>query len=173
MANPNNKIRIGKICQWCNSSFLVILYRDKTAKFCSRKCWLSFQKRDSKEISCVVCNKLHYRPPSYITNIPTCSLKCRGLAMRSSAPSDGADLPSVRGWMKRNGKIQKCSDCGYDSIKEILVIHHINRDRTNNKLENLKVLCPNCHAIEHYFENKNGWSHKSTKRDRIYASRKK
>jgi predicted HNH restriction endonuclease len=42
------------------------------------------------------------------------------------------------------------------------VIHHKDRDRDNNAMENLAVLCPNCHAIEHMKENKEGWKHAST-----------
>lgn len=45
---------------------------------------------------------------------------------------------------------QKCNRCQFDSCPEILVVHHKDEDRSNNSLENLEVLCPNCHAIEHY-----------------------
>lgn len=36
----------------------------------------------------------------------------------------------------------KCQICLYDEIVEV---HHIDRDRSNNNKENLIVLCPNCH----------------------------
>jgi 5-methylcytosine-specific restriction endonuclease McrA len=44
----------------------------------------------------------------------------------------------------------KCESCGNTEwfnqpIK--LEIHHIDGDRTNNNLENLQLLCPNCHSI--------------------------
>jgi Zn finger protein HypA/HybF involved in hydrogenase expression len=48
-------------------------------------------------------------------------------------------------------KKHKCEKCG----KTIwlgqpipLELHHIDGDRFNNELENLKLLCPNCHALE-------------------------
>ena len=33
---------------------------------------------------------------------------------------------------------------------EGLHVHHIDRDRENNDLSNLEILCANCHAIEHW-----------------------
>lgn len=42
-----------------------------------------------------------------------------------------------------------CSSCGYDKHVLALDVHHIDEDRSNNKIENLRVLCCNCHAIHH------------------------
>ena len=38
-----------------------------------------------------------------------------------------------------------CADCGKFAIH----LHHIDGDRTNNKLENLKTLCFDCHNKIH------------------------
>lgn len=40
-----------------------------------------------------------------------------------------------------------CNRCGFDKF---VIVHHKDRDRSNNKIENLEVLCPNCHALEHH-----------------------
>ena len=40
----------------------------------------------------------------------------------------------------------KCVDCG--SI-DLLAIHHIDKDKTNNALDNLQVLCRACHRLRH------------------------
>ena len=42
-----------------------------------------------------------------------------------------------------------CMDCGYKKEPKILQVHHKDRDRKNNDLKNLIVLCPNCHMIRH------------------------
>jgi len=42
----------------------------------------------------------------------------------------------------------KCEKCGAND-KRILCVHHIDRDRDNNKLENLQTLCFNCHRLVH------------------------
>lgn len=41
-----------------------------------------------------------------------------------------------------------CEKCGYDNILA-LDIHHIDRNRKNNNLDNLQILCCNCHRLEH------------------------
>jgi hypothetical protein len=34
-------------------------------------------------------------------------------------------------------------------------LHHVNGDRSDNRLENLEVLCPNCHALTANFSGRN------------------
>lgn len=46
-------------------------------------------------------------------------------------------------------KEKKCECCGLSVWrgKDIpLELHHINGDNTDNRIENLQILCPNCHA---------------------------
>ena len=49
-------------------------------------------------------------------------------------------------------KEQKCEICGYT---ENLELHHINGQPTDNRLKNLQILCPNCHAKTENFRGKN------------------
>lgn len=46
----------------------------------------------------------------------------------------------------------RCERCGFAKL-EILHVHHKDRNREHNELDNLELICPNCHAEEHYFEN--------------------
>jgi predicted RNA-binding Zn-ribbon protein involved in translation (DUF1610 family) len=57
----------------------------------------------------------------------------------------------------------QCEKCGWSEVNEFsntipLEIHHIDGDYTNNKEENLQVLCPNCHSLTETYKshNKNG-----------------
>jgi hypothetical protein len=53
-------------------------------------------------------------------------------------------------------KEKKCESCGLDEWmgKPIpLELHHIDVNRFNNTLENLKILCSNCHMQEHNYSN--------------------
>jgi transposase-like protein len=53
-------------------------------------------------------------------------------------------------------KEKKCESCGLEEWmgKPIpLELHHIDENRFNNRLENLKILCSNCHMQEHNYSN--------------------
>jgi 5-methylcytosine-specific restriction endonuclease McrA len=46
----------------------------------------------------------------------------------------------------------KCMECGWDKVHPItnkvpIQLEHIDGDSTNNSIENLKLLCPNCHSL--------------------------
>jgi hypothetical protein len=46
-------------------------------------------------------------------------------------------------------KEKKCEECGLTEWNEKpipLELHHIDSCRSNHKLENLQIICPNCHA---------------------------
>lgn len=61
-----------KKCEFCCASFKVPLYRQKTAKFCSKKC-KSLSERKRKVINCQYCGK------SFETNKKDrkfCNVKC-------------------------------------------------------------------------------------------------
>ena len=52
---------------------------------------------------------------------------------------------------------QKCEKCGIDTWLEQpinLEVHHRDGDRTNNSLDNLMLLCPNCHSYTSTFARK-------------------
>jgi 5-methylcytosine-specific restriction endonuclease McrA len=37
-----------------------------------------------------------------------------------------------------------------------VALHHINGDRLDNRLENLQLLCPNCHSQTSTYSGRNG-----------------
>ena len=60
--------------------------------------------------------------------------------------------------LKEGLKEQKCENCGLTEwmgkpIK--LELHHINGDNTDNRIENLQILCPNCHSYTDNYGGKN------------------
>ena len=58
----------------------------------------------------------------------------------------------MRGYVERHNLIPyKCSNCGCDGHWQngliSLELDHIDGDNTNHSLDNLRYLCPNCHAL--------------------------
>ena len=49
-------------------------------------------------------------------------------------------------------KTKACEECGWAKYSEggylPLELDHINGDRHDNRLENLRILCPNCHSLQ-------------------------
>lgn len=55
-------------------------------------------------------------------------------------------------------KEARCESCGRDSWLDgpiPLELDHINGDRRDNRLENLRLLCPNCHALTETYRGRN------------------
>jgi len=56
-------------------------------------------------------------------------------------------------------KKPKCEICGWDSKRNDgtipVELDHINGDKKDNRLKNLRVLCPNCHSLQDTHRGKN------------------
>lgn len=71
-----------------------------------------------------------------------------GVAIKSANLKDA--LVELRGY--------KCECCGNSNWLSKLItleVHHKDGDPLNNELENLKLLCPNCHSYTENWRNKN------------------
>lgn len=71
-----------------------------------------------------------------------------GIAIKSSQAIDA--LVFIRG--------RCCEQCGTDQWlgnPMPLEVHHIDGDSLNNEMDNLKLLCPNCHALTDNYRGKN------------------
>ncbi|MBP9691052.1 HNH endonuclease [Candidatus Woesebacteria bacterium] len=75
----------------------------------------------------------------------------KGVKYSQNAPHDKVRAYKILKTRLLKNRGTHCERCDYDTF-EILQIHHKDRDRTNNSLENLELICPNCHALEHYYE---------------------
>jgi len=150
------------ICLYCKKDFSVKPYRKDKAICCSRKClWhITREKREpfrlnkiigktahnnkSVAYKCLFCNKEFFDSPSRKRKY--CSKQCVNKPIKELWK---AKFTTVRKNMIRRGMVNECKKCGYNQFPEILGIHHIDENRENNSLENLIVLCPNCHSLEH------------------------
>jgi Helix-turn-helix domain of resolvase/HNH endonuclease len=83
-----------------------------------------------------------------------------------ATPADellSGNRPASRGQLKRRLiaeglKSPRCERCGITEWRGralTMALHHINGDGLDNRLENLALLCPNCHAQTPNFSGKN------------------
>ena len=75
-----------------------------------------------------------------------CSKSC---VSKASKEIFKPSFTTVRKAMIRRELINHCNRCGYNIEPRILGVHHKDRNRNNNDMSNLEVLCPNCHSLEH------------------------
>jgi len=55
---------------------------------------------------------------------------------------------------------EQCWECGWNKKHRLdgkcpIEVEHIDGDHTNNRPENLKLLCPNCHSLTDTYKNRN------------------
>jgi hypothetical protein len=148
--NPNTKCII---CGRPTYKRPVEIERNKGRVFCSQTCYGASCR---KEKPCIICGN----PILAGLNKKTCSRICANkirVGIHYRAGRSTKDKVKTQRWLKvrlLKERGASCERCGYNR-KEILVVHHKDRDRENNDLRNLELMCPNCHAEEHYL--KNSW----------------
>jgi 5-methylcytosine-specific restriction endonuclease McrA len=132
-------------CLECGNVFSHISSRANKAKYCGPECYhKAMHKKGSVQYNCVHCGIAFLDSPS--TKRKYCSKACVNKAHKSEWKPD---FTTVRKNMLARGMLTKCVRCGYAEHPEILGVHHKDRNRKNNDLGNLEVLCPNCHSLEH------------------------
>lgn len=99
---------------------------------------------------------------SYAWNAAIRSAKLRAFARRTRVSefiSSCKNRWSLRSRLLREGLLTpKCYECGITHwLGEPLSLHldHINGEKTDNRIENLRMLCPNCHSQTPTFGAKN------------------
>jgi len=103
-----------------------------------------------KEKPCLICGKMILAG----LNKKTCSRSCankhrEGIKYKIGSPRDKVKSQRAIKLRLLKERGEKCERCIYDKY-EILQIHHKDRNRKNNNLENLQLICPNCHFEEHF-----------------------
>lgn len=127
-----------------------VLIVSNGAAYCGSTC---YGKSCQKEIACIICGTRMLSG----ANKKTCSRACAN-KNRSGIHYTGRRLKdkahSIRVIKKRIMQLrgEQCERCDF-AIRQVLVIHHQDRNHFNNSVENLELLCPNCHAKEHYLKN--------------------
>lgn len=73
----------------------------------------------------------------------------------------GVNRRSLKRFLFKEGlKEERCEVCGWCERRPLdglmpLHLHHVNGCSTDNRIENLQLLCPNCHALTENYAGKN------------------
>lgn len=100
------------------------------------------------EVECSYCHKTFKRLKSIVnkdnkTGYIYCSKEC-GNRHKNITTTNWVDSSNYR----RNAfnyYPHKCCICGWEEDERVLEVHHLDEDRNNNDIENLRILCPICH----------------------------
>lgn len=143
-------------CLNCGDEFESLISENR--KFCSSSCSATFNNKsrsNKSEFICLNCgsviNNKDKHKPIY------CNHNCQHEHKRKEIfkkIEDGDTSFNHKQYKKylihKHG--EKCMECGWNEKNPVtgnipIELEHIDGNSTNNSLENLKLLCPNCHSL--------------------------
>lgn len=165
-------------CRECNS---VLPFDKKNNTFCSSSCAASFNLRVRYKdlvkkplVQCLWCGTdLHQ---NFSKSRKYCNSTCQQLFMSCGRFIDwyvngitkGLGVTSLKSFVEiKDG--YKCSCCGiaeWNNIRIGLELEHIDGNSDNNSVENLCLLCPNCHSQTPTYKARNKGNGRFSRRER-------
>jgi len=174
---------ISQICKECKQNFEAQLREVNrgNAKYCSKKCSkLGVSKellrinseKNLPNVACSYCNENFYlnnsKKKSSKSGLYFCCREHKDLAQRIEfglkeiQPQHYLDGVNVYRELAFRHYPHQCAKCNYLKYPEILEVHHKDRNRSNNTLENLEIICPTCHDEEHFITKSGKWGQKAS-----------
>ena len=118
-------------------------------KYCSVACFAASKVIPNEERSCLKCG-VRFTPSGHNRDAKYCGLACaRKHVAELRRQVEGGFLNSRLAKSVLTKEIGRCQRCGYSDELGILEIHHIDRNPRHCSRDNLILLCPNCHSIDH------------------------
>lgn len=144
----------------CKNCGKIILFKYRKNLFCSHKCAAEYNNpiryRKTIDRSCLYCGKVTGNK-KYIKKF--CSEKCKFLyhIEEKIRLNKNIGTPALRKYLIiiRGNFCSCCRLSNWLGANITLEIHHIDGNYKNNKLENLELLCPNCHSLTNTYKGKN------------------
>ena len=146
-------------CQQCQRDFYAkpYLVRHGYGIFCSRAC---HHKGMTKRLGvvCAICSKAINLSPSQIARSNSgkffCNKSCQTIWRNKEFVGSkhlrwrgGNTL--YRKILEKSNQKKRCTRCSLKDTR-VLAVHHIDKNKKNNKVENLVWMCHNCHYLIHY-----------------------
>lgn len=158
-----------KPCLTCKKDFYVRPCEDKTKKYCSNKCRGQHfiprpEKRNGIFIECPTCLNKKYVQPSVLklnkTGVKFCSIKCKGIAMSNGLTQygfkDEGSIINSNSYKRIQVNKKRVKEHRYimeQHLGRILssneMIHHINGNPKDNRIENLMIVTNKEHGRLH------------------------
>ena len=147
-------------CKICNKEFYAKpnWLLKGFGKYCSHACKRIAQRTGSYK-ECFICKKKTWKTPKDVRTSKSklffCSKTCQTI-WRNKIVFVGANHANWKGGhfvyretMKRTKIPQVCKRCLMKD-KRVLIVHHVDKNRSNNHISNLVWLCANCHMLIHH-----------------------
>jgi len=142
---------VNKSCLECSSTFDSLEYENR--KFCSKSCSIKHNNRLRKKSKfCYNCkNILSIRQKKFCCRECNNSYNKNKIFERISNGDTSIYFQQYKKYLiEKYG--EKCMKCGWSERNPItkkvpIQMEHIDGNSENNSIENLELLCPNCHSL--------------------------
>lgn len=169
MKKSNSKNFLEKECLYCKQIFLADPREVNrgNARYCNKQCVYNSRpnlvKPRKPNVKCAFCEKEFYKKECHFARSKSglyfCCREHKNISQRIGGIKE--ILPASYGTAKTDNpyyyrniafssKPKICERCGYNANEKAIIVHHKDRNRENANLENLEVLCCNCHVLEHF-----------------------
>ena len=157
-------------CKQCKKPFYAkpSAVLEGNGKYCSIACHHAVIRK-GKEVSCDMCGAAVYRSKKELGRSASkkffCGKSCQTRWRNQTYVGERhknfkTGIHAYRATLDRAGVPKICRLCKTTDYR-ILAVHHIDKNRKNNKVSNLAWLCHNCHFLIH---------HDAKERDRFMAA---
>jgi len=144
-----------KLCKQCGE--IVPYLKRLKYSFCSSSCSALYNNPNrKKDRFCFNCgNSLSKSAKKYCSHDCEIKFRYRNFIeqwLSGKTIVNREDLPvAIRKWVV-NQRGEQCWKCGWKEVNPVtgnipLNIHHLDGHSSNNRPENLMLLCPNCHSL--------------------------
>lgn len=161
-SQAHHAVKNAKRCEQCDTP----MPGRPANKFCSVQCRID--SREHPEHPCTMCGLFFRRKSSRTVYCSRpCADKAHSIRMLGTGNSHYKDGTSYSKWFKETRPLiferdrDACVACsapykpitfvrnGAPAQKSNLIVHHLDEDPANNRVENLLLLCFSCHLVHH------------------------